>query len=415
VADDTMDDGGTVGMGDSWLAPDGRLHMVWQKSPIHPRLRSTYFPDIKRDWRVCYAVLKDGKVLGKRTILAGGETTGPLRPEGYIGHPRFHITPDHTIYVLCKLIGITPETKAKTGTYAIRIGSDGAASAPVRVPLERHIRSSFFTATPRAGNQLTDAADLLIADTIDGKPVVRYARLRFGQACSPTVTITGKAMALPGEGREVKLHAEASDPQNDVASIEWRLPNGSVRKGASLKWTAPSSVGDKFVVEALATDKDGNTGRAVKTVSLPPAELAQPAGLVRVEGEAFVAQGGGKVKICHTVNASGTSISYWHHDIGHWLEWELDVPADGRYELWMRYTTACGKTRRSLHIDGALPNAACADIAIPGTGGWSGTESNWRYLRLGAPLNLSAGKRRLRMTNLAEGLGVDFLVLRAMP
>ena len=186
MLDDTMDDGGTVGMGDSWLAPDGRLHAVWQKEPINPRLRDTHFPDIKRDWRMCYGVLKDGKILEKRVLLAGGETTGPLRPTGYIGHPRFHITPDHSIYVLCNLVGATPETKVQTGTYAMRIESDGSVSAPVRIPLARRIPSTFFTATPRAGNRLTEAVDLLIADTIDGKSVARYARIRFCPADSHT-------------------------------------------------------------------------------------------------------------------------------------------------------------------------------------------------------------------------------------
>jgi len=91
---------------------------------------------------------------------------------------------------------------------------------------------------------------------------------------------------------------------------------------------------------------------------------------------------GGKLKICHTRNASGTSISYWHKDIRHWIEWELDVPAKDQYALWMRYTTACDGTRRSLQIDGSLPSPACTDIAIPTTGGWSGMEGNWRYLKL---------------------------------
>ncbi len=179
LVDDTMDDGGTVGMGDSWLASDGRLHLVWQREPINPRLRNAHFPDVKRDWRMCYGILKDGKILEKRVLLAGGETTGPLRPTGYIGHPRFHITPDHTVYVLCNLVGTTAETKEQTGTYALRIEPDGSVSPPVRVPLSRRIRSAFFTATPRAGNRLTEAADLLIADTVDGKPVARYARIRF--------------------------------------------------------------------------------------------------------------------------------------------------------------------------------------------------------------------------------------------
>lgn len=59
--------------------------LVWQKHPIHSGLRDKYFPDIKRDWRLCYGILKDGKVLQKRVLLAGGETTGPLQPFGYIG------------------------------------------------------------------------------------------------------------------------------------------------------------------------------------------------------------------------------------------------------------------------------------------------------------------------------------------
>jgi hypothetical protein len=186
VLDDTMDDGGTVGVGDSWLAPDGRLHVVWQKEPINLRLRDTHFPDIKRDWRMCYGILKDGKILEKRVLLAGGETTGPLRPTGYIGHPRFHITPDQRMYVLCNLVGDTPATKVQTGTYAIRVGTDGADSVPVRIPLQRRIASTFFTTTPRSGNQLSEEAHLLIADTIDGEPVARYARIRFVDSDSVT-------------------------------------------------------------------------------------------------------------------------------------------------------------------------------------------------------------------------------------
>lgn len=179
VLDDTMDDGGTIGLGDSWLAPDGRLHLVWQKEPIHPGLRDTHFPDIRRDWRLSYGILKEGNLVEKRVLLAGGETTGPLRPVGYIGHPRFHVTPDHKLYILCNLVGTTPEAQSQTGTYAVRVESDGSVSAPVRIPFRRPIGYVFFTATPRSGNPLSETADLLIADSIDGKAVARYARLRF--------------------------------------------------------------------------------------------------------------------------------------------------------------------------------------------------------------------------------------------
>jgi len=189
VLDETMDDGGTVGLGDSWLAPDGRLHVVWQKEPINPKLRDQFFPDIKRDWHMCYGIVKQGKLIEKRVVLSGGETAGPLRPTGYIGHPRLHVTLDHTLYVLCNLVGTAPQTKAQTGTYALRIANDGSISSPVRIPLARPIPGTFFTATPRAGNPLSEAADLLIADTVDDKPVARYARIRFypGSAASTKI------------------------------------------------------------------------------------------------------------------------------------------------------------------------------------------------------------------------------------
>jgi hypothetical protein len=134
---------------------------------------------------------------------------------------------------------------------------------------------------------------------------------------------------------------------------------------------------------------------------------------VRVEAENFAGQGGGEVKVCHPVGTTA-SISYWEKDVGHWLEWEFDVPIQGRYELWMRYTTP-QQPRRALLIDGQSPGPEFADIAIPATGSWSGDKDDWAYLRLGSTLPLAAGKHRLRLTNLAGGLGVDFFVLRPVP
>ena len=74
----------------------------------------------------------------------------------------------------------------------------------------------------------------------------------------------------------------------------------------------------------------------------------------------------------------------------------------------------CSACSPACDVVGGGPVPAFADMAIPGTGGWSGTNDNWRYLRLGVPLSLSAGKRRLRMTNLADGLAADFFTLRAL-
>ncbi|MCX6910959.1 MAG: hypothetical protein NTY01_23355, partial [Verrucomicrobia bacterium] len=183
VVADTMDDGGTLTLGDSLITADGRVHVVWQQNPIHPKLRDIHFPDIKRDSRLWYGVLKQGKALQKRALFCGGETTGPVQPNG---QPRFHITPDQTLYILYNIVGTTPATKAQTGSYAVRVEADGSISAAVRIPLHRPLTGTFFTASPRSGNRLSDATDILIADTQDGKPVARYARIRFCRPGSPS-------------------------------------------------------------------------------------------------------------------------------------------------------------------------------------------------------------------------------------
>lgn len=182
VVAETMDEGGTLTLGDTWNGPDGRVHIVWLENPIHPRLRDIHFPDIKRDWRLWYGTLKQGKLLQKRALFCGGETTGPLQPTG---RPRFHVTPDQTLYILYCMIGTTPAAREQTGSYTVRVEADGSISAPVRIPLRYPLTDTFFSATPRSGNRPSEAADLLISDTQDGKPIARYARIRFGKATCP--------------------------------------------------------------------------------------------------------------------------------------------------------------------------------------------------------------------------------------
>ena len=66
--------GGYVLTGDMWRAPDGRVHIVWPEYPIHPKLRQEHFPDIKRTQEsLKYALLRDGKILLRRTLVEGGE------------------------------------------------------------------------------------------------------------------------------------------------------------------------------------------------------------------------------------------------------------------------------------------------------------------------------------------------------
>ena len=48
-------------------------------------------------------------------------------------------------------------------------------------------------------------------------------------------------------------------------------------------------------------------------------------------------------------------------------------------------------------------------IAFRPTGGYCTAKDTWTLKRLGPPVRLAAGEHRLRMTNLGDGLAMDYL------
>ena len=84
-------------------------------------------------------------------------------------------------------------------------------------------------------------------------------------------------------------------------------------------------------------------------------------------------------------------------DNGQWIEWEVEVPADGLYQLGMRYRQNENKGQdslRRLEVDGQVPFAEAALIPFDYTIDWQteflGGEQPWQ-------LYLTAGTHRIRL------------------
>ena len=84
-------------------------------------------------------------------------------------------------------------------------------------------------------------------------------------------------------------------------------------------------------------------------------------------------------------------------DNGQWIEWEVEVPQDGMYQLGMRYRQNENKGQdslRRLEVDGVVPFAEAALIPFDYTINWKteflGGETPWQ-------LYLTAGTHRIRM------------------
>jgi len=225
------------------------------------------------------------------------------------------------------------------------------------------------------------------------------------------LSIHGRKSLLPGEGRTIRMEARLTGPASGKTVFQWNLPGGEKRQGAVLEYTPPADV-SRFELKLTATDPKGDVATAREYISVCPAELARLDGPVaRVEAEDFTAQGGGEVRFYKLINASGKAVTHWYGNVGHWLEWEFETPSDGEYVIHARYATRLRDRSRSLTLDGASPGAAYEKISFPCTGGWSISEDNWAFKKLGPPIRLKSGKHRLRMTNLNSAVNVDYLVI----
>ena len=103
------------------------------------------------------------------------------------------------------------------------------------------------------------------------------------------------------------------------------------------------------------------------------------------------------------------------HNAGDWLEWDVAVPTDGTYHVWLLYAHGMKQLGRddmagqtSFSVDGGEKTVL---TNLPDSGGWQ--QFAWAKT---ATLSLQAGARTLRWTNdQGGGLNFDALVLTDDP
>jgi hypothetical protein len=164
---------GLILPGDLWVAPDGAAHIMWEEAARDLGLQQTFFPQEKQRHELNYAVVRDGKIVKRKTLLAtDGDRQGP------IPHlPRFQVTPDGRLFVFFYVDGADENGKPLAENRLLEILKDGSISAVVRVPLA-HPLDHYMTATVRSGSKPSRTLDLL--GTSVGKPeTIRYARVRL--------------------------------------------------------------------------------------------------------------------------------------------------------------------------------------------------------------------------------------------
>ena len=164
---------GWITPGDLWLAPDGAVHILWTERALDERLRQEFFPGEKQSHALNYAVVRDGKVVSKRTLLLAEEGGANEVP----GRGRFHVTPDGRFFVFCYVSGRDAAGKSVSENRLMELLPDGSSGPWVRVPFKQPF-TEFFTATVRAGSPASPLLDVLGHRT-GASNTMSYARIRL--------------------------------------------------------------------------------------------------------------------------------------------------------------------------------------------------------------------------------------------
>jgi hypothetical protein len=163
---------GWINPGDLWPAPNGDVHILWTERALDERLRPKFFPGAKQSRALNYAVIRQGAVLSRRTLLVAEEGKSNEQP----GQARFQVTADNRLFVFFYVSGSDAAGRRVAENRLLEILPDGSVRGPVVVPLQKPF-TAFFAATTRAGSPPSGALELL--GTRQGSSeTISYAKIR---------------------------------------------------------------------------------------------------------------------------------------------------------------------------------------------------------------------------------------------
>lgn len=164
--------GGHISNLDLYVDKAGAAHLLYLKRPHqYEFIRDKYFPGQPMTSQLEYAVVKNGKVVSRRTLIDYSPNSETITPS----FGRFHVTADEGLYVIVS--GTGGKANARTrGNFVGLITADSAGVEFTRIALD-HPFGTFFTNTIRGGSAPSDIIDMF--GIADDNPNLRYARVRL--------------------------------------------------------------------------------------------------------------------------------------------------------------------------------------------------------------------------------------------
>ncbi len=152
---------------DLWVGPDGEVHALWTERALDDRMKENFFPDVKQEESLNYAVINNGRVILKKAVMKG-EPDKDVVP----GRGRFHVTPGGRLFIFYYVHGGEHDIKENR---IVEVLPGHEFSASVTVPLQRPL-SNFYSSTVRGGTMPSRFLDILGQDD---KNEMRYVGIEL--------------------------------------------------------------------------------------------------------------------------------------------------------------------------------------------------------------------------------------------
>ncbi len=157
---------------DLWLDARGSAHILYLKQSVQSALmRDRFFPGAKITTSLEHSVLRHGQMVGRSTLLKGGEGASTETP----GNARFHAAEDGKLFVIYHCSGRDARGNALSENRLLQLLPETGAK-PTTIPLQYPF-TTFFTACERGGSPPSSTIDLF--GTGDESNTLRYARIRL--------------------------------------------------------------------------------------------------------------------------------------------------------------------------------------------------------------------------------------------
>ncbi|MDX9973922.1 MAG: hypothetical protein RBU21_13140 [FCB group bacterium] len=153
---------GAISNQDLWIAADGSAHILYTQREVQTALlRDKFFPGRSILPSLHLAVVKDGKIVERKTLHTGVEGEEA-------GWARFHETPSGSVYALVSFSGNKPRNEL------VRVYPAPETFEFIPVPLKAPF-GSYLLPNTRAGNKPSNSIDLI--GNADGSEAISYAQL----------------------------------------------------------------------------------------------------------------------------------------------------------------------------------------------------------------------------------------------